>query len=1372
MIAAEKFLENILKRVDQVITQNHVSVVVAVQTKQLPPTKFVQKYYRKEIVLLHRFSETHIKVIIEMFFKVTNDILKDLNFKQLDFAPLNRLCIYYALAASCVNSREINEKEEVADDDICQTLMQQASNIFSTNFGKFTNFVEHHFSLFLSAIGSHSKHIYSFFLSRLQSDFMAAKRLPQMLRPWAYMSSSVKYVHNSLGPISLILADTPKQCMEPFCEMMLSTVLMSLKQDVDSFISFLDEKSYIESARNIVNIITPWGDKHFSFVWPIQIILEMLDPSKLSSFNYDDQKSFHGRLTRVAKLKSAKKDAAVASLYSAFRALALSNCHPILADFMSHFYPSFLQYYLGSKRDFKNPDQLKMAYVDFPICVLMLHTDDFNSKILPIISNEKKPDYWQYFAKLVRRVCKQSQSKISNLDFLDALIDPVMSIFKRAEKNQTAAQCIVHIMSGFQYSPYFFRMVLAKQPENIDLIINRIKADESLTPQYALLNLFDPKDIEIADFSGNIEIITKLLQFLTETYQKITLYKTNTFADSIPNVILQIAEFLHLYFQSNNNNIEPDIISYLESSAIMFLASSQKELRLYGVSIISSILEIVHNIESIDFPIDSYQKLLFEARRTPILTTAHNSIKNGLREIPKATKGISKSFETLFPYFLALTKAINPNIELIKQPENVLQPKDYDLQEEWVGTTSIMLSITFNEIQDIISQIRILLNDDGDLGACVVSAIPTAINIKHFNFIIQNANEWLSLLHDENNYFEVNSKNMNFIANLMKMLRGLTDQKQWKPNNINEEHFSNIMSTIVSYCDLIPGETLRLSCVQCLISMITLLNTHKKKIQSVIRHQTGKTLLGWIPTTKDTENLSKQYISKIHQALSLLLDDLNLLDCIDPNDPNTPEEQATEQFMLYFASIKNRLDSTETDESDMIPVLASLLKQNLSIGIEHCISMGFAENDNVRAVFIAALAAVFKVPDVKVVENEKTSDTLIDTIFTGDWSFVEYVCSCIPYSRAEAFGAAMVESAMLRGIEYEYLEKMISVEVETCDEASKNTLFRGNAVPARAVGHFPRLVGTQWMTQTLRPVFEKVITNCDKGIRYEVNPAKIGDGNLEQNQENFRNLLNEFIQVILAAREKMPPSLVIESKLIYKKVSEKYGDFAIQILSGFLFLRFLLPAFNVPKLVGLPEMLPAIPRAALLSISTVLMAATLRGRLNEKGQFYIPFNDVAQYANDSFREMFLQIVETEVNEQPKEDEVLKTLNEETEINVLHAELYSVLPQLTNGITEMEEDNPVRVQTESLIAKIHSMGEPTNKKQNKKQTILEEESSASGSNQGQKQLEQLLTMEFTEDQIQEIHDFIIHDKNNAPDGSSIYYVYFEKLKNIKDIRIKV
>jgi hypothetical protein len=59
--------------------------------------------------------------------------------------------------------------------------------------------------------------------------------------------------------------------------------------------------------------------------------------------------------------------------------------------------------------------------------------------------------------------------------------------------------------------------------------------------------------------------------------------------------------------------------------------------------------------------------------------------------------------------------------------------------------------------------------------------------------------------------------------------------------------------------------------------------------------------------------------------------------------------QAKDQFMLHFAAIKVKLDASDSDAAvEIMPVRAALLKQNLTIGIDECRSMGFAGKSGIH----------------------------------------------------------------------------------------------------------------------------------------------------------------------------------------------------------------------------------------------------------------------------------------------------------------------------------------------------------------------------------------------------------------------------------------
>ena len=76
-----------------------------VQMKQLI-NQICRKIILQENFLFYFFFEVHIiKIIIGMRFKVKIGISKNLNSKQLDFSPLNLLCVYYVLASNQIKGK-------------------------------------------------------------------------------------------------------------------------------------------------------------------------------------------------------------------------------------------------------------------------------------------------------------------------------------------------------------------------------------------------------------------------------------------------------------------------------------------------------------------------------------------------------------------------------------------------------------------------------------------------------------------------------------------------------------------------------------------------------------------------------------------------------------------------------------------------------------------------------------------------------------------------------------------------------------------------------------------------------------------------------------------------------------------------------------------------------------------------------------------------------------------------------------------------------------------------------------------------------------------------------------------------------------------
>jgi hypothetical protein len=898
-------------------------------------------------------------------------------------------------------------------------------------------------------------------------------------------------------------------------------------------------------------------------------------------------------------------------------------------------------------------------------------------------------------------------------------------------------------------------MVFTRQIRFSELLLRVITEHSSLQSHEVLTGCFHVDFVEEIDATTQFWTNTK--NILVHLATNIHLHNRTRFHEAIPTIAWHISEFLLLLFQFDAaradswiaDRFEP--FSALEAMGLVFLASSKRDVRSFGVSLLASLIEMVRTSQAFgicDLPCDEYQALVIEARSLPTLTTGHSVLKNILRVIPIVTEGSRQAWDKLFDYFCLLSHKLNPKVQLLTGFEKTTVDLPVsELTDEWIGCSSILFALKApQQNNDRLFEVALgLLDDQGDLGAYTVATIPSAIHVN-------NMMPFVKLIATK-----ITDAKPAFVRNCLKIVRGMTDQKYWTPEMIDVASFGKLTYHFVVVSDQSSGKDAHLTCAQYVVSVENLMNKHQKSFDAKTRQRMAEILLGWFSrATKPT----KQFISAIRAALALTLDDLSLVDCTDPTDPRTPQEQATAIFMLYFATIKARVEASDSASAmEFMPVLAALLKQNLGLGIEECVSMGFADRFSVRAVFIAAVASVFKVPEAKVVDPEEpTEQTLLDILFAEGFAQLEFVIPLIPFSRNEPFANALVEGAIYSGVEMEFLGRMIDIELATIQPSTKNTLFRGNTVPPRAVSHYSRFVGTQWMTDTLLPFFEEVIENCQKKkIRYEIDPHKMtAEDDITKNRENLRAIFEKAIDVISGARKTMPVGLVRESQLLYHKVYEKYGDFSSQILSGFIFLRFLLPAFTCPKMVGMTAPFPEQARSALLQVSTMLMMATLKGNLDDKGKHMSDhFNDLAARAQKEFNGMFSAIVNCDIGAPGSPI----ALDPNDIITRVQAELWPSLKALTEAKDLLDDSDPLLPNLTRLIQKVRFMGTPAGSEQ--------PATSSLGSSRDASRQNALLTMKLPERILAQLADFIVREGKSPLDGSMIYVVNSAVLSVVTD-----
>ncbi|KAF2787902.1 hypothetical protein K505DRAFT_256705 [Melanomma pulvis-pyrius CBS 109.77] len=159
-----------------------------------------------------------------------------------------------------------------------------------------------------------------------------------------------------------------------------------------------------------------------------------------------------------------------------------------------------------------------------------------------------------------------------------------------------------------------------------------------------------------------------------------------------------------------------------------------------------------------------------------------------------------------------------------------------------------------------------------------------------------------------------------------------------------------------------------------------------------------------------------------------------------------------------------------------------------------------------------------------------------------------------------------------------------------------NLLFRGNTLLTKSLDFHMKRLGKEYLEETLS---EKLREINEKDPECEVDPNKItSQHELDRNWRRLINLTEDLWRSIYNSVSRCPQELRLIFRHIRACAEDRYGDFLRTVqyssVSGFLFLRFFVPAVLNPKLFGLLKDHPK-PRARR---TFTLIAKSLQGLAN------------------------------------------------------------------------------------------------------------------------------------------------------------------------------
>ncbi|KAF9096390.1 hypothetical protein BGX23_011464 [Mortierella sp. AD031] len=240
----------------------------------------------------------------------------------------------------------------------------------------------------------------------------------------------------------------------------------------------------------------------------------------------------------------------------------------------------------------------------------------------------------------------------------------------------------------------------------------------------------------------------------------------------------------------------------------------------------------------------------------------------------------------------------------------------------------------------------------------------------------------------------------------------------------------------------------------------------------------------------------------------------------------------------------------------------------------------------------------------------------------------------------ESFSRNVLRILEGKGLAVAWLNTLIDEEIAEASATRINTLFRGNTLLTKALDAYMRLVGTEYLDDTLGDILRNI---CKNKVACEVDPCR-----LEKNDDlktQWRILMIHTRTCWRAVTESVhhfPKELLKVFSHLQKRLTEKFSDpnangnqtpepelaglARYTGVSGFVFLRLICPAILGPKLFYIVREHPE----ARAHRTLTLIAKSLQGLANlvnfgSKESWMVPMNEFITENTKSLKDFIDQI---------------------------------------------------------------------------------------------------------------------------------------------------
>ncbi|KAL6059391.1 Ras GTPase activating protein ira2 [Balamuthia mandrillaris] len=202
------------------------------------------------------------------------------------------------------------------------------------------------------------------------------------------------------------------------------------------------------------------------------------------------------------------------------------------------------------------------------------------------------------------------------------------------------------------------------------------------------------------------------------------------------------------------------------------------------------------------------------------------------------------------------------------------------------------------------------------------------------------------------------------------------------------------------------------------------------------------------------------------------------------------------------------------------------------------------------------------------------------------------------------------------------MQYALAYEIQNTE--NKSLLFRNESMAQILVGHFSRLVGSEYLQRVLRPLIKKLLA---PEMEIEVDPTKLEGETLKKNQARLRSTCEAFLQAIFNNLNKIPSEFREICFVLQIETKKKFPTLLYRVIGGFFFLRFLCPAIVTPDAWDIIDgPLDAKQRRRLVLVAKVLQNLSNEVLFTTKQSYLTAMNDFVEEYTPRLHDFYDQLV--------------------------------------------------------------------------------------------------------------------------------------------------